>query len=306
MRTLQIFFDFESQNSTDTTGLTELQEANIHFLNVSMGYDLQPRPINAVDIDESMIKSGDHFGIFWLTGTSSFIMYGSGSYIDHSVMALWFEDGLYIVESNSPVIKRSRYADWIRGHAHAFVAWNPLTEEKAAAFNEEAAREFFFQMEGTVYGYHNFMFSWLDTAEDNWPPIVPQHLVPIVLSMIELKDKKMTDVIFADALNKRLGVTGLNITELAALAADQQMSIDDVIGMTEQEGWIYSGLEPKDGRAYVCSAFVTALWKVGGLFDGFEINAPEFTPGDAYRMKFFDTSSRPQQCIDADPDLDFC
>eukprot|EP00352_Strombidinopsis_acuminata_P004143 CAMPEP_0176385876 /NCGR_PEP_ID=MMETSP0126-20121128/35489_1 /TAXON_ID=141414 ORGANISM="Strombidinopsis acuminatum, Strain SPMC142" /NCGR_SAMPLE_ID=MMETSP0126 /ASSEMBLY_ACC=CAM_ASM_000229 /LENGTH=109 /DNA_ID=CAMNT_0017752477 /DNA_START=800 /DNA_END=1129 /DNA_ORIENTATION=+ len=108
-----------------------------------MGWDLEPRAITNVDIDESMVKSGDHFGIFWLTGTSSFIMYGSGSYIDHSVMALWFEDGLYIVESNTPVIKRSKWADWLHGHRHAFVAWNPLSEEKAAAFDEEAAREFF-------------------------------------------------------------------------------------------------------------------------------------------------------------------
>mmetsp|Transcript_87491 Transcript_87491/g.120547 ORF Transcript_87491/g.120547 Transcript_87491/m.120547 type:complete len:94 (+) Transcript_87491:1383-1664(+) len=85
------------------------------------------------------------------------------------------------------------------------------------------------------------------------------------------------------------------------------MTVDDVIGMTEEEGWIYSGLQPKDGRAYVCSAFVTALWKAAGLFDGHDINAPEFTPGDVYRMNFFDTETpRPQQCIDADPDLEFC
>lgn len=76
-------------------------------------------------------------------------------------------------------------------------------------------------MEGTVYGFHNFMFGWLDTAEDNWPPVVPQHLVPVVMSLIEAEDKKLTDVIFSDALNKRLGVTGNNITEIAAIAAEQ-------------------------------------------------------------------------------------
>lgn len=85
------------------------------------------------------------------------------------------------------------------------------------------------------------------------------------------------------------------------------MGIDDVMAMTEQEGWIYSGLEPKDGLAYVCSAFVTASWKRAGLFDDLEINGPEFTPGDVYRMNFFDTETpRPPQCVEADPDLDFC
>jgi len=53
------------------------------------------------------------------------------------------------------------------------VAWLPLREEVAAKFNETAAREFFYEMEGTVYGYHNFMYGWIDTAEDNWPPILP-------------------------------------------------------------------------------------------------------------------------------------
>jgi len=62
-----------------------------------MNWQLETREITTVPIDESLIKSGDHFGLFWLDGTSSFIMYGSGSYTDHSVMALWFEDGLYVV-----------------------------------------------------------------------------------------------------------------------------------------------------------------------------------------------------------------
>lgn len=179
IRSFQLFFYFESgeQSSRAQNGQytynPDLAEASVEFLNVSMNWQLEEREIKTVPIDESLIKSGDHFGVFWLDGTSSFIMYGSGSYIDHSVMALWFEDGLYVVQSNTPIISRSPFSSWFEHHSRAHVAWNPLREDIAAKFNETAAREFFYEMEGTVYGYHNFMYGWIDTAEDNWPPILP-------------------------------------------------------------------------------------------------------------------------------------
>lgn len=84
------------------------------------------------------------------------------------------------------------------------------------------------------------------------------------------------------------------------------MILDDVMAMVEEDSYRYTGLGPKDGRAYVCSAFVTALWKAAGLFEPYEINAAEFTPGDVYRMNFFNTAPRPEACVEADPDLPYC
>jgi len=52
-----------------------------------------------------------------------------------------------------------------------------------AKFNEEAAQKFFFETEGVPYGYHNFLFGWIDTAEDNWPPLLPPGLISIVFSV---------------------------------------------------------------------------------------------------------------------------
>lgn len=77
--------------------------------------------------------------------------------------------------------------------------------------------------------------------------------------------------------------------------------------MPEIEGWMYEGIEPRDGRAYVCSAYVIALYKRAGLFDGSEINAPEFTPRDIYTLNFWDTTTpRPDACVKADPNAPFC
>lgn len=47
--------------------------------------------------------------------------------------------------------------------------------------------------------------------------------------------------------------------------------------MVEEDGWWYP-----DGYSYVCSSFVIGMWKAAGLFDGFEVNAVEFTPRDVY------------------------
>jgi len=82
----------------------------------------------------------------------------------------------------------------------------PLKKEIADKFNETAARELFFEMEGVPYGYHNFMYGWVDTPEDNWPPLLPHHFVPILWSLVEAVDKPLADNMFTEALNLRLGV----------------------------------------------------------------------------------------------------
>jgi hypothetical protein len=47
----------------------------------------------------------------------------------------------------------------------------------------------------------------------------------------------------------------------------------------------------------VCSCFVVALWKAGGLFGETVVNAVEFGPKDVYQLKVFDDGSRlPAEC----------
>lgn len=58
--------------------------------------------------------------VFRLDGLDEIIMYGTGSHVGHSVMAMWFPDGeLYVVESQDgwywPVhnIQKNKFDDWI-------------------------------------------------------------------------------------------------------------------------------------------------------------------------------------------------
>lgn len=59
------------------------------------------------------------------------------------------------------------------------IALLPLHPEVRAKFNNTAAWEYARQMSGKPYGYHNMIFSWIDTVADNYPPPLDAHLVCI-------------------------------------------------------------------------------------------------------------------------------
>lgn len=46
-----------------------------------------------------------------------------------------------------------------------------------ARFNETAAWEYARSLTGQPYGYHNLIFSWIDTIDQNYPPPLDAHLV---------------------------------------------------------------------------------------------------------------------------------
>jgi hypothetical protein len=59
--------------------------------------------------------------------------------------------------------------------------------------------------------------------------------------------------------------------------------------------------------SYVCSSFVVAVLKAGGVFSDFEINATELTPRDLYALDIYDKNyKRPEICEKIDPDQPFC
>ena len=91
------------------------------------------------------------------------------------------------------------------------------------------------------------------------------------------------------------------------IAAEQKMTVQDVMAMVEVDGWEYTGEKPRDGLSYVCSAYVAAMYKAAGLFDGFNVQATEFTPRDVYSLNFYDLNfTRPDACATADPSLPYC
>lgn len=151
------------------------------------------------------------------------------------------------------------------------VVWLPLKEDVAAKYDVEKARDFFFELEGTPYGYHNFLYGWIDTYRSNLPPLMPMDMIPIILSQYEKIAPETVYRIFTAGLNKRMGTDNLDMAQVLGLAATQQKTVQDLMMEVEVEGWEYY-----DGKSYVCSAFVAGIWQAAGIFGDAKINATEF------------------------------
>ena len=151
-----------------------------------------------------------------------------------------------------------------------------MSAKSIVKFNEKAANDWFFKTEGLPYGYHNFLFGWMDTVRDNLPSAMPAEIIPIFLGMFENLIPKSIFNFFIEGLNKRLGTEGIchDLACVANAAALKDMSVSDVMAIPEQDGWIYTGL-PHDGMSFVCSAYTASVYKAAGLFDDMVVNATE-------------------------------
>jgi hypothetical protein len=65
----------------------------------------------------------------------------------------------------------------LKDDSNPHIALLPLHPELRAKFNTTAAWEYARSMSGKPYGYHNMIFSWIDTVADNYPPPLDAHLV---------------------------------------------------------------------------------------------------------------------------------
>ena len=124
-----------------------MEKANVEFLSQAAGIQLEERTTQKVEIDPDLIQSGDFLAIMRLDGLDPIIMYGTGSHIGHSTMALRFDGELYVVESQDawywPThgLQRTKWADWIKQAEDAsfHVSWLPLKKDVAEKFDEQAA-----------------------------------------------------------------------------------------------------------------------------------------------------------------------
>ena len=139
------------------------------------------------------------------------------------------------------------------------VTYHRLSDEARAKFDEKKVQDFFKDTVGLPYGYHNFLYGWVDTANDKWPPLLANDFVPVMFKLIEDIKPSLVHNFFTEALNKRLNVDVKKISEIAEIAAGQDISVSEVMAMVEQDGWEYTDLKPRDGHNWVCSAYVTAF-----------------------------------------------
>ena len=293
------------------TILKDQEKANLRFLELYSHYTPERRNNTVVYFDKSYVHSGDLILIARLDGLDPLIMAGAGGHFGHCCVASWIDGELYVLESQSawywPVenIQKTKWETWLEWahNADYNAVLLPLREEYRQKIDVDKANKWFKEtVEGLPYGYHNFVFSFIDTKDRNFPWVTTNDFAELFFSIISKVYTPFTDLIITEALNLRLGTEGLTFQQAVAEFARRGKAFEEVMAEPEIDG-----LEYHDGLSYVCSAFVAAYWKNAGLFGDMIINPSEFGPKDLYQMDIFDKNTqRPQECIDDNPDLPYC
>jgi len=178
----------------------------------------------------------------------------------------------------------------------------PLKKEVAAKFDEAAAIKYFKSIEGYPYGYHNFMWGWIDTPDHSYPAMLSPEFLGPAFAVVEKISPIAAYMVFTLPLNKRLGTVNLTVAEIAMEANKRGLRMQDLYAIVEQDDWRYP-----DGPSLVCSSFVVSMYKAAGLFGNLTINAAEFTPRDLYMLDFIDPKPTvPENCKKVDPENPYC
>ena len=211
-----------------------MEKANVKFINETMGWNMKKRKTTNVWLTEDDIHDGDFIAIIRLDGLDEMIMWGTGGRVGHTCAVLTIDGEKYVVESQDawywpkPNIQRTKWRDWVKyaDNADFIVAVLPLSEEKRAQFNHTAALDWFLKMEGYPYGYHNFLFGWIDTPEENFPDLMPYLLLPVVFEMLDHIMHPVVNSFILEALNHRLEMSGSTFSEIVAETSRRGMTLD--------------------------------------------------------------------------------
>lgn len=298
------------------------ESSNIAFLEKHMGAKLVKRigpSVSNFSVDD--IHSGDFLALSKIRGRwggfETLEKWVTGAYAGHTAVCLrdeenklWVGESGHQNEQGEEVIAVIPWEDWwqlqLIDIAHAHVTLLPLHPDTRAKFNATAAWEYARKVDGKPYGYHNMIFSWIDTLTDNFPPPLDAHSVMSVMTVWTRIQPDYAANMWNEALNKRLGTKGLDLPSIVMESEKMGVSFDMLLAMPEDDEWIYS-----DGKSTSCVAFILALYKAAGLFGSLSdsIQVTEFTIRDAYMLKFFedDTSRLPSWCNSGNVDpLPFC
>lgn len=108
-----------------------------------------------------------------------------------------------------------------------------MRQEIRQKFNNTAAAEWFKTVEGVPYGYHNFLFGWIDTEKDNLPAILDINFVYTLLTLIEKFIPAVPKSLVGEAVNKRLGTNNLNLAQLYEVMYQRNLTVAQVFAIPE-------------------------------------------------------------------------
>ncbi|KAJ8773778.1 hypothetical protein K2173_006428 [Erythroxylum novogranatense] len=296
------------------------QSANLAFLSKHMGatFEKRPQPWRTT-IKPEDVHSGDFLAVSKIRGRwggfETLEKWVTGAFAGHTAVCLkdemgnlWVGESGHENEKGEEIIVVIRWEEWwelaLKDGSNPQIALLPLHPDVRLKFNTSAAWEYARSMQGKPYGYHNMIFSWIDTLGDNYPPPLDAHLVISVMSMWTRVQPAYAANMWNEALNKRLGTEDLDLYEIIAETERRGMTFDELLTIPEKDEWEYS-----DGKSTTCVAFILAMYKQAGVFESIanSVQVTEFTIRDAYMLKIFESNQTrlPDWCNNGDR-LPFC
>ncbi|XP_019194209.1 PREDICTED: uncharacterized protein LOC109188126 [Ipomoea nil] len=299
------------------------EKANIKFLKKRMKARFEERSnpwVARVSTDD--IHSGDFLAIskfrgHW-SGFETFEKWVTGSFAGHTAVCLrdpkgelWVAETGHVNGKGEHVIALIPWDEWWefklrKDDSDPHIALLPLRADLRAKFNETAAWEYATSMDGERYGYHNIIFSWIDTIDQNYPKHLDANLIACAMTIWNQVQPAYAANMCNEALNKRLGTKGLDLPEILVEVERRGSSFAELLTIPERDDWVYA-----DGKSTSCVAFVLQIYKEAGLFGPLasSIQVTEFTIKDAYSLKIFEDDTRrlPLWCSEGDAEeLPFC
>ncbi|KAK9155751.1 hypothetical protein Sjap_003231 [Stephania japonica] len=310
------------------------ENANLAFLKKHMKASFEQRPqpwVTNITVDD--VHSGDFLAISKIRGRwggfETLEKWVTGAYAGHTAVLLkdtegklWVGESGHENEKGEDIIAILPWDEWwtlelTKDDSNPHIALLPLRPDLRAKFNETAAWEYAKSMNGKPYGYHNMIFSWIDTLDGNYPPPLDANLVASayvsnlceVASVMTMWSHIQPDYaanMWNEALNRRLETKDLDLPQILVETEKRGWSFDKLLTIPERDDWIYS-----DGKSTSCVVFILEMYKQAGLFGSLadSIQVTEFTIKDAYTLNFFenDESRLPKWCNEGDDvKLPFC
>ncbi|KAG2409429.1 uncharacterized protein HKW66_Vig0000940 [Vigna angularis] len=297
------------------------QNANLEFLKKHMGatFEKRSQPWRAY-IDPSDVHSGDFLAVSKIRGRwggfETLEKWVTGSFAGHTAVCLkdelgnlWVGESGHENEKGEEIIVAIPWEEWwelaLKDNSNPQIALLPLHPEIRAKFNNTAAWEYARSMSGKPYGYHNMIFSWIDTVADNYPPPLDAHLGRIVSAYGFREQHTTTDKMNGMELwtDYYAGIKDFGNVILSAFVVISVMSmwtrlqpaysanmwnealnkrlgtegldLHDIIVETEKRGIPFDELltipeqdewEYSDGKSTTCVAFILSMYKEAGVF----------------------------------------
>lgn len=120
-----------------------------------------------------------------------------------------------MLQSNSEGINEMTIEKFWGGNDGNAIIVLPLSPENRAKWDQQKAYDWFKSVEGSPYGFANFLFGFLDTPNDNFPQVMDSNswftLISIIYSIPEI-GPEMVDLVWSRGLSKRLGFATEELT----------------------------------------------------------------------------------------------